>query len=168
MFVLCVSNLIFSFVVTLANLLLIRVPWKASSIPTSLKKLFVSLAFSDLAVGLFAQLMYSVIMAVMLMIAANQNYNFDFLCPTMPVPMPVCYFSLSLLACTSFLNITFIAVDRLLAVSLHLRYQELVTSRRVAIALVSLWITSCVAASKFISFPANFGVRSHNIGRRMR
>ena len=92
------------------------------------------------------------------MIAANQNYNFNFLCPTMPVPMPVCYFSLSLLACTSFLNITFIAVDRLLAVSLHLRYQELVTSRRVAIALVSLWITSCVAASKFISFPANFGV----------
>ena len=57
-----------------------------------------------------------------------------------------------LLTCTSFLTIVFIAVDRVLAVFLHLRYQELVTSKRVAIALVSLWLTSVVAvSSSFIS-----------------
>jgi len=53
----------------------------------------------------------------------------------------------------TFLNVTAIAVDRLLAVSLHLRYHELVTSKRVIIALVSLWLTSAVAAYIFISLP---------------
>ena len=145
---LCVLNLLFSSLAILGNLLVIRALWKASSIPANLKKLFLSLAFLDLAVGLFVQLMYGIIMAVMLKIAANGNYNSAFLCPTI---LSVCYFSMFSLACASFFTITFIAVDRLLAVSLHLRYQELVTSRRVAITLVSLLLTSGVAAFIFIS-----------------
>ena len=148
MFTLCALNLIFSLVAILGNLLVIRALGKASLIPANLKKLFLSLAFSDLAVGLFSQLMYGVIMAVILNMTANGNFNFDFLCPT---TVTVCYFSLFLLACASFFNITVIAVDRLLAVSLHLRYQELVTSRRVTIALVSLWLTSGVAAFASLS-----------------
>ena len=148
MFTLCVLNLVFSLVAILGNLLVIRALGKASSIPTNLKKLFLSLAFSDLAVGLFSQLMYGVIMAVMLNMTANGNYNFDFLCP---ITVTICYFSIFLLTCASFFNITLIAVDRLLAVSLHLRYQELVTSRRVAIALVSLWLTTGVAAFASLS-----------------
>ena len=148
MFALCALNFIFSLVAILGNLLVIRALGKASSIPANLKKLFISLAISDLAVGLFAQLMHSVIMAVMLNLTANRNYNFAFLCPS---TVTVCYISMFLLGCASFLNITIIAVDRLLAVSLHLRYQELVTSRRVAIALVSLWIASGVAAFASLS-----------------
>ena len=148
MFALCALNFIFSLVAILGNLLVIRALGKASSIPANLKKLFISLAFSDLAVGLFAQLMHSVIMAVMLNLTGNRNYNFPFLCPS---TVTVCYISMFLLGCASFLNITIIAVDRLLAVSLHLRYQELVTSRRVAIALVSLWIASGVAAFASLS-----------------
>ena len=88
----CVLNLIFSFVATFGNLLVIHALWKVSSIPTNLKKLFLSLAFCDLAVGLFAQLMFGVIIAVMLKMAANGNYNFDFLCPTI---VTVCYFVFS-------------------------------------------------------------------------
>ena len=65
----------------------------------------------------------------------------------------MCYFAVYLLTCTSFLTIVLIAVDRVLAVFLHLRYQELVTSKRLVIALVSLWLTSVVAvSSSFISF----------------
>ena len=155
MFTLCVLNLILSLVGTLGNLLVIRALWKVSSVPANLKKLFLSLAFSDLAVGLFVQLIYGVIMTVMLKMSANQNYSFDFLCPSI---LTVSYFAMFGLVCASFLNITVIAVDRLLAVSLHLRYQELVTSRRTAIALVSLWLISAVAASIFISLPEKFGV----------
>ena len=147
---LCVLNLISSLVTILGNLLVIQALWKTSSIPANLKKLFLSLAFSDLAVGLLVQLMYGIIMAVMLKMAANGNYNFAFLCPTI---LNVCHSFMFLLACASFFTITFIAVDRLLAVSLHLRYQELVTSRRVATTLVSLWLTSGVATSIFISRP---------------
>ena len=74
--------------------------------------------------------------------ALNGNYNLDVLCP---LTFTFCYAILHLLAIASFFNVTAIAVDRLLAVSLHLRYDELVTSRRVTIALVAIWLTSCVS-----------------------
>ena len=70
MVIFCVLNLIFSFVATLGNLVVIRALCKASSIPATLKKLFLSLAVSDFAVGLFAQLMFGIIVAVMLKMAA--------------------------------------------------------------------------------------------------
>ena len=114
-----------------------------------------SLAFSDLAVGLFAHSMRGVIIAVMLRMATNGNYNSDFLCPTI---LAISLFSTLFLACASFLNITAIAVDRLLAVSLHLRYKEIVTSKRVMKALVPLWITSGVAASIFILLHNHNGI----------
>ena len=141
---LCVLHFIFSPVATFGNILAIRAMWKASSMSANIKKLFLSLAVSDLAVGLFAQLM----LAVVLRMAANGGHNFDLLCPTI---LTVCYFCLFLLACASFLNVTAIAVDRLLAITLHLRYQELVTSKRVIIALISVWLTSGSAASLFVS-----------------
>ena len=75
---LCVLHFIFSPVATVGNILVIRALWKASLIPTNRKKFFLSLAVSDLAVGLFAQLMY----AVVLRMAANGGHNFDLLCPT--------------------------------------------------------------------------------------
>ena len=150
MFTFCVLNLIFSLVATLGKFAIILALCKVSSIPANLKKLFLSLAVSDFAVGLFAQLMFGIIIAVMLKMAANGNFNFDFLCPRI---LTVCYFAVYLLTCTSFLTIVLIAVDRVLAVFLHLRYQELVTSKRLVIALVSLWLTSVVAvSSSFISF----------------
>ena len=53
------------------------------------------------------------------------------------------------LIAASFLNVTVIAGDRLLAVSLHLRYQELVTARH----LTTVWIISCVFPILYILFP---------------
>lgn len=152
MLILCVLILAFSVVAILGNFLVIRALWKASSVPGILKKFFLSLAISDLAMGLFVQPMIGVTLAVMINMSAREDYNFDLLCPTILI---FGYFSLFLLACASFLNVTAIAVDRLLAISLHLRYQELVTTKRVIIALVSLWLTSGVAASIFISLPDN-------------
>ena len=49
---LCVLNVVFALVATLGNLLVIRALMKASTIPVNVKKMFLSLAFSDLAVGL--------------------------------------------------------------------------------------------------------------------
>ena len=146
----CVSNLTFSLVATLENLIIIRTLWKASSIPANLKTFFLSLTFSDLAVGCLGQPMFGVIIAVMLSKAATGNYNFDLFCPTI---LNVCYFELFPLISASFLNLIAISVERLLAISLHLRYQDLVTPTRVTAALVSLWLTSCVMASVLISLP---------------
>ena len=59
----CVLNFVFSVVATLENLLVIRALMKASTIPATVKKLLLSLAFSDLAVGLCSQLMTAIISA---------------------------------------------------------------------------------------------------------
>ena len=140
--VFCVLNFVFSLVATLANLLVIRALMKNSTIPATVKKLFLSLAFSDLAVGLCSQLMTAIISAVMLKMASSED-DLAFFCPTVLI---VLLYFMHLLAVASFLNVIVIAFDRLLAVSLHLRYQELVTPVRVIIVLVSLWLTSCVSA----------------------
>ena len=145
----CVSHFTFSLVATLGNLLVIRALIKPSTIPANVRKMFISLAFSDLAVGLLPQLMGAIIYAVVWK-TASRGDNLAFLCPT--VLSVLSYFGYLLIA-VSFLNVTVIAGDRLLAVSLHLRYQELVTARRVTTVLVSVWIISCVLAIQFIFFP---------------
>ena len=127
---------------TLGNLLVIRALMKTSTIPATVKKLFLSLAFSDLAVGLLPQLMTAIISAVMLKMASSED-DLAFFCPAVSI---VRFYFMNLLVAASFLNIIVIAFDRLLAVSLHLRYQELVTPIRVTMVLVSLWLTSCVSA----------------------
>ena len=119
---------------------------KNSTIPATVKKLFLSLAFSDLAVGLLPQLMFAVISAVTLKMASSRD-DLTFFCPT--VLIVHLYFQY-LLTFASFLNVIVITFDRLLVVSLHLRYQELVTPIRVTMVLVSLWLTSCVSAFLYI------------------
>ena len=150
----CVLNFVFSLVATLGNLLAIRALMKTSTIPATVKKLFLSLAFSDLAVGLCSQLMTAIISAVMLKMASSGD-DLAFFCPTVLIVHS--YFTY-LLAVASFLNVIVIAFDRLLAVSLHLRYQELVTPLRVTIVLVSLWLTSCVSAFLYIFLPKGIAV----------
>ena len=148
-FAFCVLNFVFSLVATLENLLVIRALTKASTIPATVKKLFLSLAFSDLAVGLCSQLMKAIISALIIKMASSGD-NLATFCPAVLNVHP--YFTY-LLANASFLNVTVIAFDRLLAVSLHLRYQELVTSKRVIVVLVSVSIISCILAFIYISLP---------------
>ena len=59
----------FSLVTILGNILVIRALFKASSITANVKKLFLSLAFSDLGVGVVSQLMAGIIYAVILQTA---------------------------------------------------------------------------------------------------
>ena len=147
----CLLNFVFSVVATLENLLVIRALMKASTIPATVKKLLLSLAFSDLAVGLCSQLMAAIIYASILKMASSGN-NTAFFCPTV---LDVQSYFRHLLASASFLNVIVIAFDRLLAVSLHLRYQELITPKRVNIALVSLWLISCFIAFIIVFLPTS-------------
>ena len=48
---------------------------------------------------------------------------------------------------SSLLNVVTISVDRFLAVHLHLRYQELVTHKRVIAAVISIWLLSAIISS---------------------
>lgn len=144
---LCVLHALFSPLAALANLLVIDALWKASSIPANAKKMFLSLAVSDIAVGMLSQPATAAVIAVMLKMSSTDDFlGFDSFCPTILLSL---YFA----GFATFLNITAIAVDRLLSIFLHLRYQERVTSKRVTMALVSLWFTSAVSASIYISIP---------------
>ena len=96
-----------------------------------------SLAFCDLAVGLFAHTTLAAVFVI------SPTLNLNVLCQ--PI-LTICFFVTSSVVGASFLNVTAIAVDRLLAVSLHLRYTELVTSKRVTIILVAIWLISCVCS----------------------
>ena len=96
----CVLNFVFSLVATLGNLLVIRALVNNSTIPATVKKLFLSLAFSDLAVGLCSQLMTAIISAVMLKMASRED-DVAFFCPT--VLILLLYF-MHLLAVAYFLS----------------------------------------------------------------
>ena len=48
----------------------------------------------------------------------------------------------SVFSWASFLGVVAISVDRLLVIHLHLRYQELVTHKRVVVVVVSIWLLS--------------------------
>ena len=135
---LCVLNFVFAVVATFGNILAIQALQKTSFLPANLRKFLLSLASTDLAVGLLGEPSLALLQGM----ALNENYNLNVLCP---VTLTFCYAIIHLLAIASFFNVTAIAVDRLLAVSLHLRYDELVTSRRVTISLVAIWLTSCVS-----------------------
>jgi len=96
---------------------------KTSSLPKPLKTLLLSLAVSDLGVGLLAQPLFIAWMV-------NPTYSTG---TALNIIAP-------LLSNASFFTVVAISVDRFLAIYLHLRYQELVTHKRVVTAVILIWI----------------------------
>ena len=95
-------------------------PMESFSDTSHLKKLL--LAFSDLAIGVLLQPLFGIISAVMLKMGSTGEYNFASFCP----PVLNVFSSLSfLLFFASLLNVTAVAVDRLLAISLHFNIKNL-------------------------------------------
>lgn len=145
-----VFNLLFTPVTIFGNLLVIHALRKASSIPGNVEKLFINLALTDLAVGLLTQPMSAVILAVVLSKITNDNYGFDYFCPYV---FSAYMYPTYLLAGASMLTVAAIAVDRLLALFLHLRYNQLVNEKRVGIGLALLWLTIGLATFAFATLP---------------
>ena len=110
------------------NSITIQAIRKTSSLPNPLKILLLSLAFSDLAVGLVAQPLWIV----------NILRKKD---------TEVLWIIQSALANASFLGIMALSVDRFLAVHLHLRYRELVTYKRVLRLAILTWVFSALLSS---------------------
>ena len=99
---------------------------KTSSLPKPLKTLLLSLPVSDLGVGLLAQPLYIVWMVN-------------------PTNSTGAAFSIALLFVNaSFVSVVAISEGRFLALHLHLRYQELVTHKRVVTAVILIWVL-CVS-----------------------
>ena len=111
------------------NILTFYAIHKTSMMPKTLKTLLLSLACSDVAVGLFSQPPYTFFLINWLRLR-NPDYN------TQQVRT---IFS-GIFSAASFLGVVIVSVDRFLAVHLHLRYQELVTHMRVVLLVISIWL----------------------------
>ena len=129
----CIANSVFNIFLTytafMLNIVTIYAMHKTSTMPKTLKTLLLSLACSDVAVGLFSQHTFFLI---------NWLRLHNLSCNTVQVGTILN----GLFLTASFLGVVAVSVDRLLAVHLHLRYQELVTHRRVVVVVISIWVYS--------------------------
>ena len=138
----CFFNAFLSFTAIVLNIITMQALRKTSSLPKTLKTLLLSLAVSDLGVGLLVQPLYVAI----LVMEIKQNTN------------STAYYTISearsiqekTLVFASHFGVFALAVDRFLAIHLHLRYQELVTHKRVVAVVISVWVFSAS-----ISYPSH-------------
>ena len=115
------------------------------TIPRALKILLLSLAVSDLGVGLLAQPFY-ITGLVMLIKENTQTLTFE-------ITRNIFYSTGIFLAYATFFGVVALAAERFLAVYLHLRYQELVTNKRVVAVVIWIWIISAILMLLSILIP---------------
>ena len=127
----CVLNNFLSYTAIMLNIITIYAIRRTSSLPKTLKTLLLSLAFSDVGVGLFVQPLYTFSLVKWLKLDHPSCNTYH-----------VWNISSNLFSAASFLGVVAVSVDRVLAVHLHLRYQELVTHKRVVTVVISIWVFS--------------------------
>ena len=111
---------------------------KTPSLPKPLKTLLLSLAVSDLGVGFLVQPTYVAVLVMEIkQNADNRTYDTIF---------DAFYIQSFLFVFASFFGVFALSVDRFLAIHLHLRYQELVTQKRVVAVVSSVWVLSALIA----------------------
>ena len=140
----CIFNNFLTHTFIMLNIVTIYAIYKTSAIAKTLKTLLVSLACSDVAVGLFSQPLYAFFLINWLR-QDNPGCNYQ----------QMWVISSTLFSAASFLGVVAVSVDRFLAVHLHLRYQELVTHRRVVIVVIGIWVCSA-----FVSLMIFWGLLS--------
>ena len=136
----CFFNAFLLFTALVLNIITIQALRKISSFPKPLKTLLLSLAVSDLGVGLLVHPLN--IVHLVMNIEQNTNHRLYIMV------YKAYLISSHLLCAASFLGIIALTVDRFLAIHLHLRYQEFVTHRRVVTLVISVWV-SCSCFSLF-------------------
>ena len=130
-------------VTTVLNSLILISIWKTPSLHKPSYILIASLALSDLLVGAIGdplELTYN--------IANLKEWSMDNFCPVLKSSKGVIY----ALAAISLLTLTFISLDRLLAVKKLNKYQSVVTKKRVLLVLVTCWITACGISATLLGY----------------
>ena len=144
---LCVFNAYLSYSATMLNIVAIYTIRKTLSLPKNLKTLLLSLAVSDLGVGLLAQPMH----VVYIMHSQQNNATND----TNNVIYLAFRIAINLFIFASLFGVTALCAERFLAIYLHLRYKELVTYKRVAAVVVSIWVISTLISLIRFFIPKN-------------
>ena len=132
----CIFNNCLTYTTVMLNIVTIYAIHKTSTMERTLKTLFLSLACSDVAIGLLGQPFYTFFLVKWLQLD-NPGCNARRMLSILN----------NLFATTSFLGVVAVSVDRFLAIHLHLRYQEVVTHKRVVILVIGMWVCSAFVSS---------------------
>ena len=130
----CLQQLFVIYIIL--NIVSIYAIRKTALLPKPLRTLLLSLAASDVGVGLLAQPLHISILVSWLNRKRIDCISYKRLIVVMK------FFCVS-----SLFNVATISVDRFLAVHLHLRYRELVTHKCVIAAVISIWLLSAIISS---------------------
>ena len=106
-----------------------------------------SLAVSDIGVGLLVQPLY----VAFLVMRIEQDTETQ----TYEITRDALTITGSILSYASFFGVVAIGADRFLAIHFYLRYQEIVTHNRVVAAVISVWVFSAFVTLVFRWIPAN-------------
>ena len=149
----CVFNIFLSYTAVVMNIITIHVIRKTRLLPTALKTLLLSLAVSDVGVGLFVQPLYISLLVKWLhhTIPSCTVYKLFF--------MIMSFFSLA-----SFFGVVLVSLDRFLAIHLHLRYQELVTHTRVVAVVILVWVVSAILSLITVWYPSESSLTVFSVG----
>ena len=142
---LCVLNALFALTAVVLNSVTIHAIRKTSSASLSknLRVLLLNLAFSDLSVGLVVQPFY--VIQLTFSFESQEGDSLQKMWDTLSLVTEI------LFLCASILGVLVLSVDRFLAVFLHLRYQEIVTPKRVVSILILSWVISTIVSLPWIT-----------------
>ena len=145
-----VANSFSCYTTIMSNIVLIFALRRTSSLPKTLKALILSVAISDLGIGLAVQPLYIARMIMKIQQTDDQE-TYNGINRALRLTGRT-------LGYASFFGVTTISVDRFLAIHLHLKHQELltyqgiVTYKRVVAAVILSWILSaCLALTGVLS-----------------
>lgn len=122
----CVVPACLSVTAVAFNVVAILALRRTLALPKNSKLLLLSMAVSDVGVGLLVQPLY----VAKTVVSHTDLITFS-------------YFMVTNFLCTaSLIGVTALAADRFLAIHLHLRYHEFVTYKRVVFVVILIWISS--------------------------
>ena len=145
----CVISAFLTITAIVFNGITIQALRRTSSLPQPLKTLLLSLAVSDLGVGLLGEPFY---LGILVKWLQRNNSTGAF--------YTAFRFTLYLFSSASFLGVMALSGDRFLAVHLHLRYQELVTHKRVVAVIITIWVFSAFFSLLYLWVSTNI---SHTV-----
>ena len=129
----CILNGLLTFTAIFGNAAIIFALQKASSIPTTAKILMQSLAVTDLSSGFFTHPLYIAVVA-----RIRQSHE----CKHVQEVLMAFFVISAVLVSVSLQVVTLIGIDRFLSITLHLRYNQLVTPKRIIAVVASAWVFS--------------------------
>ena len=139
----CVFNVFLSYTAIMLNIVTIHAIRKTPSLSKPLKTLLLSLAVSDLGVGLTAQPLFVAYHVMQLKQVDNSRIYYAFLVST------------NLFSYASSFVVVVLITDRFLAIRLCLKYKELVTHKRVVAVVISIWVLSAILSLIRLWIPQN-------------